>query len=157
MNFIHGENRRGNRTIEYRAWEGMKARCDVRTRNASYRKRYVDRGIRVCDRWLSSFADFIKDMGRRPVGMTSIDRIDNDRSYEPGNCRWASREDQQRNLSSNVLLTVDGLTLPVAAWATRAGLSRSTVLRRYRAGLAPAECIASTDRRNIKEKKEANT
>lgn len=71
----------------------MKSRCDD-PRNASYR-RYGAKGIRVCDRWYD-FMAFVADMGMRPEGKT-LDRIDGDKGYEPGNCRWATRAEQNAN------------------------------------------------------------
>jgi len=72
----------------------MWARC-TQSQNAKYRRLYIERGITVCDRW-RSFEAFLEDMGERPDG-TSLDRIDGAGNYEPGNCRWATLEEQSRN------------------------------------------------------------
>lgn len=81
----------GNITVSptYKTWQSMKYRC-------ARRSGYVDRGITVCERWRDSFENFLADMGERPPGLT-LDRIDNNGDYEPGNCRWATGSQQQRN------------------------------------------------------------
>src|SRR5215208_719069 len=82
-------------TTEYRTWQSLKGRC-LNPNNHSYLD-YGGRGISVCDRWLSSYENFLADMGRKPGAGYSIDRIDNNGNYEPSNCRWASNSTQVRN------------------------------------------------------------
>lgn len=90
----HGQSRPGRRSGTYNTWGSMIQRC-ANPNNTSY-EYYGGRGIKVCDRWLNSFEDFLTDMGERPKGM-SIDRIDNNGNYELNNCRWATSKQQIDN------------------------------------------------------------
>lgn len=82
-----------NRTPTYVVWSNMHARCSNSKRHDW--KNYGGRGISVCGRW-KEFVNFLSDMGEKPENLT-LDRINNDGDYEPGNCRWATASEQRRN------------------------------------------------------------
>lgn len=128
----HGEAANRRASIEYSAWQEMRARCRNPS-HAAYRH-YGGRGITVCDAWRESFEAFLADMGRRPSPDHSLDRIDNDGNYEPGNVRWATRERQARNRRSSVLVTFRGVERSVPDWAEDLGISAQTLSHRLKAG-----------------------
>ena len=89
---------------------------------------YGARGISVCDRWLD-FANFLEDMGESPPRLT-IDRIDNNRGYEPGNCRWATYKEQMNNVRYNRIIEFDGKTLTLQQWSEESGINIGTLRNR---------------------------
>lgn len=88
----HGE---AHRTAEYRIWKLMKRRC-LNPNHATY-KYYGGRGVKVCERWLHNFPNFLADVGRRPSAKHTLDRIDNAGDYAPDNCRWVTMKTQCNN------------------------------------------------------------
>ncbi len=91
----HGHANVGKVSTEYKIWAGMKGRCQ-NPKSPNY-DLYGGRGIKVCEEWSNSFENFLADMGKRPSPQYSLDRIDTNGNYEPGNCRWATRTMQNRN------------------------------------------------------------
>lgn len=119
-------------TKEYRAWAGMKRRCYCIS-SSSYPD-YGGRGITVCDRWRTSFDDFLADVGIAPSHKHSLDRTDNSKGYEPGNCQWRTFTDQMNNRRGNILVTYEGRTLTLTAWSRELGIKRGTLASRIRSG-----------------------
>jgi hypothetical protein len=126
-----------SRTRTYRLWSGIKNRC------ASTHPYYGGRGITLCDRW-QSFVNFFEDVGEIPAGM-SVDRIDSDRPYEPGNVRLLDAKGQARNRRTNHLVTIDGQTKPLAEWQEQYGLPANTLINRINAGMTGADLIAPSN------------
>lgn len=132
-------------SAEYLIWQGMLGRCFCKT-NGGY-KRYGARGISVCFRWRSSFRAFLADMKPRPSGAHSLDRWpDQNGNYNPDNCRWATKRQQQRNLRSNRLLTFKGRTQCLTAWAEEVGLTREALDNRLARGIPLAKALTSPRR-----------
>lgn len=120
-NTTHGMTK----TRAFKTWLSMLGRCSPRSK---VWERYAGRSVVVCERW-KTFENFLADMGEPPDGLT-LDRIDNDGNYEPGNCRWATYAEQARNRRTNRLLTHNGETMCVTDWARRIGISRTALHRR---------------------------
>lgn len=120
-----------SRDPRYNTWIGMIHRCH-RPTSPSY-PLYGARGIRVCERWHST-ENFFQDMGPRPSKNHSLDRINNDGNYEPGNCRWATAKEQANNTRHNVHLELSGVKQTIGEWAKKLGMDSRTIRERLNRG-----------------------
>lgn len=126
----HCSGGRSNGSSEYRSWKAMRERC--LNPNCKDYKDYGSRGITVCARWLNSFENFLVDMGKKPTRSHTIERIDNNGNYEPGNCKWATRKEQGANKSNNRLIEFNGEKLIAPEWARRLGMKKETLISRLK-------------------------
>ena len=133
----HAHNSSGRPTSEYLAWISAKKRC-FNPRNPSY-KDYGKRGICMCPSWVESFAAFLRDMGLKPDPTYSLDRIDPNGDYVPGNCRWAPPAVQARNKRNVRWYLFQGEYVVLAEVAARLGISRDQARSLERRGCLPAE------------------
>jgi len=117
---------------EYNAWSDMKARCNTKTHKWFHR--YGGRGIIVCDSWQKSFKQFIDDMGWKPDVSLTLERVDNNGHYEPGNCKWATWIEQAQNTSTNNMVTYKSETKCMAEWRRILGFPRQTMEDRIAKG-----------------------
>jgi hypothetical protein len=124
-------------TRTFAIWANMLSRC--KNPNVPHYERYGGRGIKVCERWLI-FTNFLADMGERPSRKHSIDRIDNDRGYEPSNVRWATVNEQaanRRKRRSFLMITIGSDTLSISDWSHKSGIDKGTLRSRIRRGWPP--------------------
>lgn len=132
-------------TSEYNSWAAIIQRCE-NTKSQNY-KNYGARGIRVCKRWRESFENFYADMGPKTKG-SSIDRINNDGNYEPGNCRWTDQKTQSRNQRNTIYLEYKGERRPMAEWAELMGLKRKILENRIRTGWEVSKALEAPSRKS---------
>lgn len=123
MRYVHGQHN----SPTYKSWQNMKNRC-LNKRDKDYPK-YGGRGIKLYERW-HDFGNFLEDMGERPAGCKSLDRIDVNGNYEPENCRWATLQEQNFNKRTTRYLTHNGETKPIGKWAREYGICKSTIKSR---------------------------
>lgn len=102
-------------TSEHNIWRGIKDRC-FNKRNINYR-RYGAKGISICDEWKKDFNSFFNHIGKRPSLKHSVDRIDNNRGYEPGNVRWATKREQSNNTTQTIRVEFAGIIMTNSDWA----------------------------------------
>lgn len=121
----HGFATPGNVAPEYRAWLSMKGRCRDKGRPS-----YGGRGIKVCDRWLNSFQNFLQDVGPKPSSLHTLDRKDNDGNYDPDNARWVLPEQQQNNKRTSRIIEFGGRRLSLAQWAREVGITQRGLVSR---------------------------
>lgn len=118
-------------TVEHRCWKKIRERCfNARCKDFPD---YGGRGITICDRW-ETFANFLSDMGPRPAGCTSIDRLNVHGNYEPGNCRWATARQQARNRRSSRIVEHNGQRKCLAEWAEQFGINQIILAKRLARG-----------------------
>lgn len=116
---------------EYHVWNSMIRRCTVPTQDGY--KEYGGRGIKVCDRWLESFQNFLEDIGPRPSDIHSLDRREPNGNYEKSNCRWATLKEQARNKRGSIYLLhpQTGVKVPAAEVAEFLGITYQSMRARY--------------------------
>ncbi len=129
INTTHGHGKKGQRPKIYKSWHKMIQRC-INPNHKAYHN-YGGRGITVCKRW-RKFENFLEDMGEHPGKEYSIDRIDNNGNYCKSNCRWVTRKEQNRNKRNNHLITYNGKTQCISAWAEELGIGASVLWYRLK-------------------------
>lgn len=128
-NFIHGYSQPSSPFFKlWQVWRDMLRRCYVE--KFKYYHRYGGRGIKVCQRWIDSVDDFIKDMGPMPTAKHTLDRKDNNGNYCPENCLWATRKEQARNRRDTRMIAFNGKTQCVSDWAREYNINRKTLYTR---------------------------
>jgi len=116
----------------YNIYTKMIDRC-INPKNTNY-KYYGERGIKVCDRWNHNFKNFYEDMHEGYLPGLQIDRIDNNKGYEPSNCRWATQKENARNKRNNNLIVINCEVKTLPEWAEIVGLPCSTIRSRLKRG-----------------------
>ncbi len=119
-----------SRASEYSIWRKMIDRC--RNSDAKEYPNYGGRGIKVHPDWVRAFDPFIEHIGLRPSRKHTLDRINNDGNYEPGNVRWATRADQARNKRTNRWIEFAGRRMVLEDWAKQVGICPNSMAKRLR-------------------------
>jgi len=128
-------------TKVYRKWKALNQRCN--DPNSAGFPMYGARGIKVCERW-RKFENFYADMGDMPTPQHTVDRIDSNGDYCPGNCRWATMKQQQNNKSTNRVITHNGQSMTLAEWCETLNLPYERIRGRLRNGFSFEEAVTKT-------------
>jgi hypothetical protein len=132
-NTKHGYTANDKKNKHYRTysiWQGVKNRCY--NKNVKAYKHYGGRGIKVCPSWLESFENFLKDMGNPPAGY-SIERVDVNGDYEPGNCKWVHPSERSINRQNVIYLELNGERLTTKEWSKKLNCRHQLLnLRKWR-------------------------
>ncbi len=130
-------------TPEYTVWVNLRRRCNE-PGHPSF-ARYGGRGIKMCAEWMS-FKRFFSDVGPRPSSLHSIDRINNEGNYEPGNVRWATQSQQMSNTRATHFIEIDGIRQTVTEWAKQKGIAQSTISHRIARGMSETDAVMTSPR-----------
>lgn len=137
-NYIHSKVTHGkSHTSEWNIWSCMIKRC-TNPKVGNFH-RYGGRGIKVCDAWQKDFLKFLYHIGPRPSPLHTVDRINNDGNYEPGNVRWATMKEQSENKSVTRMYEHQGVKAPLAYWAEKSGMSITALFYRIKSGWSAEE------------------
>ena len=135
----HGHASKKGRTHEHNAWSDMKARClKPQTKNFHH---YGGRGIKIYEPWINSFQSFLDYIGLRPSDDHSLNRINNDGNYEPGNVEWADGIVQSNNKRDNIHVEIAGERITYSQAARKYGIHRSVIRERHLRGLSNYELV----------------
>lgn len=137
------EEHKQSKSRTYICWQSAKNRA-FNVNGTDY-QRYGGRGITMCQEWKDSFLAFLKDMGHVPDGYT-LERIDNDGNYEPGNCKWANRKEQGNNTARNRYVSYNGKTQTLAQWAEEYNIDYTTLFYRLKAGWDVKDALTRRNR-----------
>jgi len=126
----------------YKTWQNMKSRCN--NPNASKYYLYGGKGIKVCEGWENDFNAFYNwSLENGYSDKLTLDRIDGNKDYSPGNCRWVTYKVQGNNTTQNHLITYEGTTLTAAQWAEKLGMNYNTFTERLRRGWSIERAITT--------------
>lgn len=128
------------KTIEYRAWSSMNGRChNPDNKRWEY---YGGRGITVCKSWRNSFSNFLADMGLKPKPNMSLDRRNTNGNYTPGNCRWATPQEQMGNRRTCRVIKFRNQSKTLAGWSRETGIKRETIAARLNHGWSTEKALS---------------